>query len=108
MPNLNPLVLLDILLADWVSPKVRRGLHNLILFVVAIVAIWLAADGDWWQFLVALVGALYAASNRANTPEESVSGNDEEDVNIEVNAEGDPEQVAREVFPETGSYGDYQ
>lgn len=86
MPNLNPLVLLDILLADWVSPKVRRGLHNLILLIAAVVAIWLAADGDWWQFLIALFGSLYAASNRANTTpydSDGVSGNESGDEDIQ-------------------------
>jgi hypothetical protein len=106
--NLNPLVLIDILLSDLVPAKGRRVIHNLILLVAAVVTIWLAAEKDWTEFLIALVSTLYAASNRANTPDESVSGNDEDDLDISVEAEGDPERVAREVFPETGSYGDYQ
>lgn len=121
--NLNPLVLLDILLSDIVPAKGRRIIHNLILLVVAVLAIWLAVDGDWWQFLVAIVGALYAASNRANTPDESVSRNDEDETDEEVGVEPvDPDQPSliypdiietdvetlRKIRPETGSYGDYQ
>lgn len=95
--NLNPLTLLDILLADLVNAKWRRVIHNLVLLAVAVVAIWLAADQDWWQAVLAVAGAIYAASNRANTPDEA-SGNDLYDEN------GDDEDEV----PETGTYGDYQ
>lgn len=68
MNSTNPLVLLDSLLGDWASPRVRRLIHGLILLVAIIVSIWLAADGDWEKFIGALVAVFYAASNVANTP----------------------------------------
>lgn len=65
---MNPLDLLDSILSDWVSPRVRRLLHTLILIGAALASIWLASDGDWKDFTIAVVSVLYAASNRANTP----------------------------------------
>lgn len=96
--NLNPFVLLDILLADLVSAKARRVIHTGLLLIVAVVAIWLAADGNWTEFVIAVVAALYAASNKANTPDESETS---------VSRNGDETEDAS-VEPETGVYGDYQ
>lgn len=67
MTNLNPFNLLDSILEDYASPRLRRLIHTLILLVVAVVAIWLAAEGDWKKFLVALGATFYAAANKANT-----------------------------------------
>jgi hypothetical protein len=67
MDNLNPFTLLDSLLADYASPRVRRGIHTLILATLAVVALWMAAEGDWKKFLTALGVAFYAAANKANT-----------------------------------------
>lgn len=109
--NLNPLVLLDILLADLVPAKGRRIIHNFVLLVIAVVALWLAADKDWWQAVLALIGAVYAASNRANTPDEDetlVSRNEEIE---DDKSERAPTPVTEdEIYPEpeTGTYGDYQ
>jgi len=66
--NLNPFTMLDSLLEDYASPKVRRLIHTVILIGIAIVAIFLGADRDWQQFVIALGVALYAAMNKANTP----------------------------------------
>lgn len=71
----NPLALLDMLLADWASPKVRRLIHGLLTLALGLVALWLAMEGDWQEFLLALVAAVYAGANKANTP---VSGNEDE------------------------------
>lgn len=68
MTDLNPLTILDQILGDWASPKVRRLVHSLIALIVALVAIYLAVDGDWVAFVIALGGTLYAVANKANTP----------------------------------------
>lgn len=65
---MNPITLLDQLLADYASPRVRRFIHALVLLVVTIVTVWLGAEGEWKEFGIALVTALYAAANKANTP----------------------------------------
>lgn len=65
---MNPLTLLDTILGDWATPRVRRAVHNTILLVVVIAGIWLESKGDWKEALGALVAAIYAAANRANTP----------------------------------------
>lgn len=66
--TLNPLHLLDTLLSDYASPKVRRGLHTLILLVLALVSMWFASGEDWREMLSALAVLIYAGANRANTP----------------------------------------
>lgn len=66
--NTNPLHLLDSLLSDWASPRVRRLIHGLLLLAAVIIGIWLAVDGDWKEFVAAMIAAVYAASNVANTP----------------------------------------
>ena len=58
--NFNPLHVLDLILADWASPKVRRLIHNLIALGVSLVGIWLAANGDWLVALGALAMLLLA------------------------------------------------
>jgi hypothetical protein len=65
---MNPLDLLDSILIDWASPRVRRLIHTLLLLGTALLTIWLSVDGDWKQALIALVAVLYTASNRSNTP----------------------------------------
>lgn len=75
MKTLNPLSLLDNLLADWASPKVRRLVHGLLLLVASVASIYLAVEGDWREFIVALIATLYVGSNRANTREQGELGN---------------------------------
>lgn len=65
---MNPLTIIDLILTDWASPRVRRTVHLLIVLVVALAAIWMAAEGDWWKALGALAVAVYAEANKANTP----------------------------------------
>lgn len=72
--NLNPLALIDSLLKDWTSPRVRRLIHGLLSLALALVALWSATEGNWQAFAAALAAALYTESNRANT---GVSGNDD-------------------------------
>lgn len=73
MKNLNPLAMLDSVLADWASARVRRLIHALLLVAMTAVTVWLGADRNWEAALVTLVGMLYVGSNHANTP--AVSGN---------------------------------
>lgn len=68
--NLNPLTLLDSILAEYLSPRARRAVHSLLLLVGLVVTVWLAVEKDWTEAIIALVGALYAGANRANTPAE--------------------------------------
>jgi hypothetical protein len=67
MSNLNPFAVLDDILADYASPRVRRLVHSLLFLIAAVVAIWMAAQGDWKKFFIALGAALYADTNRVNT-----------------------------------------
>jgi hypothetical protein len=80
--NLNPLALLDALLADWASPRVRRLIHTLLALVLVVVTAVLAAGGDWKVALGTLLAALYAAINKANTPGETVYLETGEDENL--------------------------
>lgn len=66
---MNPITILDLLLADYASPRVRRLIHALILLVATGYTIYLAADKDWREALITLGAALYAAANKANTPQ---------------------------------------
>ena len=67
MSNLNPFNIVDSILADWASPRVRRTIHALLTMAAAVVSIYLAADGDWRQAAVAFAALLYAGANHANT-----------------------------------------
>lgn len=77
--NLNPLALLDSVLTDWTSARVRRLIHAIVLLLLFLAGLWLTAQGNWKEALGALVAAGYAASNHSNTPIEPlptiVSGN---------------------------------
>lgn len=64
---MNPLTLLDKILEDWASERVRRLVHGLLVLAAVIVTIVLAAGGDWREALAALVAAIYAGANHANT-----------------------------------------
>ncbi len=64
----NPLEIIDGILSDWASPKVRRLIHALIALGLLVGSAVLAADGDWAVAALALFGTLYAAVNKANTP----------------------------------------
>lgn len=66
---MNPFAAIDSILEDWASPRVRRSLHAAIALVASILAIYLAAGGDWKEALPVLLAALYAGSNKANTHE---------------------------------------
>lgn len=103
----NPAVLnaLDNILKDYVSARTRRLIHSLLALAVALASIYLAVNGDWEQFAIAVVAALYASANRANTspavPEDAddisgeVSGNPlptpyEDETDIAPEDEGEP------------------
>lgn len=68
MNNLNPVKIIDALLAEWASAKVRRTIHLLLMLAFALVTLYLAAEGDWVEALIGLAGTAYTASNGANTP----------------------------------------
>lgn len=70
--NLNPLALLDSLLEDWASPRVRRLVHALLALALLVVTTVLAAGGDWKVALGTLAVTIYAAMNKANTPAATV------------------------------------
>lgn len=67
---MNPLHLIDDLLADYLSARARRTVHTLLLLAALVATVWLAADGDWKEALVTLAASLYAGANRANTPDD--------------------------------------
>ena len=67
MSNLNPLTVLDQILADWASPRVRRTIHGLLALAASLVSIYLAAGGNWGEAAMSLAALLYAGSNHANT-----------------------------------------
>lgn len=64
---MNPFAVLDGLLSDYASPKVRRTLHSLLVLAAIGASIFLAAEKDWEVALGTLIAALYAWANRANT-----------------------------------------
>ena len=72
MKTINLVALIDGLLEDYVSPAKRRIFHAIVSLVVGLVAIWLAAEGDWSEALIALGAAVYAAGNKANTKPDPV------------------------------------
>lgn len=72
--NNNPVDILNVILADWASPKVRRLIHALLALAAIVVTIWLASDGDWRQSILSLVAALYTGANAANTPDAEDEG----------------------------------
>lgn len=65
---MNPINILDSILADYASPKVRRLVHSVLLLGLVIAIAVLSFDGDWLAALTASAAAVYAALNRANTP----------------------------------------
>lgn len=65
--TINPLDALDDLLEDYASPKARRLIHGLLSLAVAIVGVWLAVNGDWREFAIALGALVYTYANKANT-----------------------------------------
>lgn len=65
---MNPLTIIDGILADWASPRVRRLVHALILLAGLVGSAWLAADGDWKAAAAALIAGLYGGANHANVP----------------------------------------
>lgn len=80
---MNPFAVLDGLLADYASPKVRRTMHSLLVLAAIGASIFLAADGDWEVALGTGIAALYAWANRANTdpvPSEPVQPEPVDDV----------------------------
>lgn len=84
---MNPLSLLDSILADWASPRVRRLIHGLVLLAVVLLGIWLAAEGDWKKALAALAAAVYAGANHANTDPGEVGSIHDVDVDFGDEAE---------------------
>lgn len=89
--NVNPLTLLDVLLAEYASPKARRIIHGVILLALSLVTLWLAVEGDWKEFAISLAAAVYAAANRANT---GTAADEEDSEDIEYPDE-DAEPPAR-------------
>ena len=71
---MNPFTILDSLLADYASPRVRRLIHGLIALACTGVTIWLGAEGDWRLALLTLAAALDAGANKANTSASDLSG----------------------------------
>lgn len=65
---MNLLDLIDSILIDWTSPRVRRLIHTTLLIFTIILTLFLTADGNWEDGLIALIAAFYTASNRSNTP----------------------------------------
>lgn len=68
MDTLNPFALMDALLRDYASPRTRRAIHSLLLLVAVIVSIYLSVEGNWKEAVLAMVAAIYAGANQANTP----------------------------------------
>lgn len=79
MNTVNPMTYLDSILAEWASAKVRRTIHLMVLLIAVLVAIWMGVDGDWKQFVGAIVAAIYSASNAANTAPDDDEGDDDGD-----------------------------
>ena len=78
MNSINPLSILDSILADYLPPKGRRLVHSLIALGVFVFGIYEAAGGDWDKAIPGLLVALYAAANKANTaPVEDAAPADE-------------------------------
>lgn len=65
---MNPIKILDQILTDYASPKVRRVVHALVALAVSLLGIYLAAEGDWAKAGAAVLALLYAEANRVNTP----------------------------------------
>lgn len=109
--NFNPLETLDNILADYASEKTRRLIHSLIALAGVLVTIWLAADGDWTAFALALGGTLYAAANKANTPAVELTppgvddphGSDDDGLTYEESGGGEiPDEAVLEDTPTEG------
>lgn len=95
---------LDSLLEDYASPKARRLIHSILTLAIALVTLWLAVQGDWEQFVIALAGTVYAAANRANTaPPEPVE--DVTEYTGEVSGNADPGPRENEDEPLVGEDG---
>lgn len=96
--NANPVAIINQILGDYASPKVRRLVHSLILLAGLGVTIWQGADGDWKKALVAGAVALYGAANQANTiPGLHSAGHDDGDADDDLTYE----QAGGGEFPET-------
>lgn len=84
---MSPLTLIDALLTEWASPKVRRSIHALLSLALIVATVWVAAEGNWEVALGTLIATLYTEANRVNTPEpdedDDPSVDDEEDVEFE-------------------------
>lgn len=76
---MNPLTLLDSLLADWASPRVRRLVHGLLTIAAMVVTAYFAAEQDWSKAIAALVAMFYTEANRANTPATPLTSPDDID-----------------------------
>lgn len=98
MSTLNPIALINQILGDYASPKVRRLIHSLILLVAFVVTLWQASDGDWKKALGAGLLALYGAANQANTiPGLHNAGHDDPEDEDDLTYE----QAGGNPFPET-------
>ena len=66
---MSPFALIDALLTEWASPKVRRSIHALLSLALIVATVWVAAEGNWEVALGTLIATLYTEANRVNTPD---------------------------------------
>lgn len=69
---MNPIKIIDQILTDYASPKVRRFVHSLVSLAIALLGVYLAAEGDWAKAGAALLALVYTEANRVNTPDPEV------------------------------------
>lgn len=54
-------------LIDLIPAAARKWLYGVLSFAAAVYAVWQGVDGDWRQFVIALVTALVGSLATANT-----------------------------------------
>lgn len=106
MNGLNPLTLLDSVLADYASPRARRAIHSLILLAAVVLTIVLTAEGNWQAAVGSLIAAVYSAANQANTPAETLSDVDEEEDEEDLSYEEAGGLPFPTDYDESALYGD--
>lgn len=76
MASSTPFDLLDALLADWASPRVRRLVHALLTIIMFVATTYLAADGNWKTAIISMLMGIYTSANHANTPTPALAASD--------------------------------